>query len=406
MESKMRFDVACVRACLVKNKKVYTVRTWEGRGEVSRVEVDGIGVCIKKRIRRVISKEDLAEYLDLSGFSSIEDWWAKIRSFGACEGWLFEVTITSQSSSSEEATYEQYVNPHPGSTRDAEVKLVTLVKMPRFEGKHVTIFPKKFPIPVVCSEFCGRVRMCHLRENGFSDLCRYRHKLGKLVMPGYGKWPNRFDLRQSKELKARMQFVRSTVSGTVPEIAFSHERIEDRTFAAYSAQGFLDTWDDPQDGCELEYTMDTGMVSPDKSQAGAVPSFMYRTTYRDRRILLGFETRSVERTYVDTERRWIYYPPIGRFILTTKKVIRTTSYREDFPVFKWIRIPTLRPIGCYLKPMKVIGSTTVMTHKEQRIYKDRREVERQKRAQYRSLIRVDEMAASAKVPLLVISSRR
>jgi len=315
-------------------------------------------------------------------------------------------TNVKDSESQCEITYEQYINPHPGSTRDAEIKRVTLVKMPRFEGKHATIFPKKFPVPIVCSEFCDKVRMCHLRENGFSDLCRYRHKLSKLVMPGYGKWSNRFDLRREKELKARMQFVRSTVSGIVPEIAFSHERTEDRTFAAYSAQGFLDAWDDPEDGRELEYTMDTGMVSPDKSQAGAVPSFMYRTTYRDKRVLLGFEKRSVEKSYVDTERKWIYYPPIGRFILSTKKVIRTATYREDSPVFKWIRIPTLRPIGCYLKPVKVIGSTTVMTRREQRFYKDRREVERQKRAQYRSLIIVDELAACSKVPLLVISSRR
>ncbi len=27
---KMRFDVKCVKECLVKNKIVYTVREWEG----------------------------------------------------------------------------------------------------------------------------------------------------------------------------------------------------------------------------------------------------------------------------------------------------------------------------------------------------------------------------------------
>jgi len=49
-----------------------------------------------------------------------------------------------------------------------------------------------------------------------------------------------------------------------------HERTENSTFAAYSSQTFLDTFDEPEEGHELEYTMDTGMVSPDKSQAGAV----------------------------------------------------------------------------------------------------------------------------------------
>jgi len=252
-----------------------------------------------------------------------------------------------------------------------------LIPLERQEFPSKTIFPEKFPVPVVCSEFCGKDDRCNLRENGFSDLCRYRHKLGKLVMPVNIKWFVRYNIRKDQELKARKQFAKSSISGTIPEIALSHERTEDYTFAVYSSQEFLDAYDDPEDGHELEYSMDTGMVSPYKSQAGAVPSFMYRTIYRDRKILLGFESKTVEKIYVDTELRWVYYPPYSRFVLSTRKVIITTSYREDMPVFKWIRLPTLRPVGCYLKPMKVIGSTTIMTRKEQRFYKDRREVERQ-----------------------------
>ena len=91
--NKMRFDVKCVKECLAKNKIVYTVRTWEGYTGLSNVEVDGIGPCTKKRIMQVIGKEDLAKYLSLSGFGSLDDWWAKIRSFGACGGWLFEVRV-------------------------------------------------------------------------------------------------------------------------------------------------------------------------------------------------------------------------------------------------------------------------------------------------------------------------
>ncbi len=91
--SKMRFDVKCVKDCLVKNKIVYTVRAWEGCSVISNVEVDGVGLCTKKRLMRVTRKEDLAQYLSLSGFVSLDDWWAKIRSFGACDGWLFEVRV-------------------------------------------------------------------------------------------------------------------------------------------------------------------------------------------------------------------------------------------------------------------------------------------------------------------------
>jgi hypothetical protein len=274
-----------------------------------------------------------------------------------------------------------------------------LIPLERREFPTKTVFPKKFPVPIVCSDFCSKDDRCNLRENGFSDLCRYRHKLGKLVMPVNVKWSVRFNIRKDQELKARTQFAKSSISGTIPEIALSHERTEDNTFAAYSSQEFLDAHDDPEDGHELEYTMDIGMVSQDKSQAGTVPSFMYRTTYRDRRILLGFETRRVEKTYVETESKWVYYPSYGRFILSTKKVIRTTSYREDVPVYKWIQLPTMRPIGCYLKPMKVIGSTTVMTRKEQKFYNDRREVERQDRRHETVLIRKDRIEAHKQVVL-------
>ncbi len=90
---RMKFDVKCVKEFLVKNKIVYTVRLWEGYTALSNVEVDGIGPCTKKRIMRVTGKEDLAKYLSLSGFGSLDDWWSTIRSFGACGGWLFEVRV-------------------------------------------------------------------------------------------------------------------------------------------------------------------------------------------------------------------------------------------------------------------------------------------------------------------------
>jgi hypothetical protein len=286
---------------------------------------------------------------------------------------------TSPSSTSEEVQYEDVTTEWHGARLHVNKRIVTLVKMPRFEGKQVTIFPRKFPVPVICSELCGKVDRCNLRENGFSDLCKHSHLLGTLVKASPAKFR-----RHAREERAPVIWVKSSSRSVwlddhesnwktdrfgnyshytnpklVPHTALVHERTEDSTFAAYSSQEFLDTYDDPEDGHELEYTMYTGMVSLDKSQAGAVSSFMYRTTYRDRRILLGFETKRVEKTYVDTERRWIYYPPYGRFIFSTRKVVRTTSYMEDFPVYKWIRLPTLRPIGCYLKPMKVIGSATV-----------------------------------------------
>ncbi len=82
---KMRFDIKCVKECLEKNKIVYTVRSWEGYSVITKVEVDGVGSCTKKRIMRVTRKGDLAQYLSLSGFDTLEDWWGKICCFGAPE---------------------------------------------------------------------------------------------------------------------------------------------------------------------------------------------------------------------------------------------------------------------------------------------------------------------------------
>jgi hypothetical protein len=216
-------------------------------------------------------------------------------------------------------------------------------------------------------------------------------------MPVDLKWSAWYNHRMDQELKAKMVFAKSGISGTIPEIALAHERTEDRTFAAYSSQQFLDASDEPADGCELEYTMDTGMVSSEKTQEGVIYSCLYRTTYRDMKVLVGFQTKKVEKTYVDTERKWVFYPPYGRFILASKKVIRTTSYREDTPVYKWISLPTLRPIACLRKSGKVVGSTTVVTRKERQYYNDKREIQRQARHHQEVLIEQDEIDARKQV---------
>lgn len=77
----------------MNNGVVFTVRSWEGYSLISKVEVEGVGLCTKKRVMRVTRQEDLTQYLSLSGFVSLTDWWAKIASFGACGGWLFEVRV-------------------------------------------------------------------------------------------------------------------------------------------------------------------------------------------------------------------------------------------------------------------------------------------------------------------------
>jgi len=109
--AKMRFDVKCVRDCLVTNGVVFTVRSWGGYGVMGIVEVDGVGKCSKKRVMRVSRKEDLTRYLSLSGFSSLDDWWAKVKSFNACDGWLFEVRVMASPPSPLPAYFNYNADP-------------------------------------------------------------------------------------------------------------------------------------------------------------------------------------------------------------------------------------------------------------------------------------------------------
>jgi len=88
----MRFDVECVRKCLIENGRAFTVRAWQGGCEIeSIVEVPGVGRCKKIRIGRVKSKSDIARYIKLSGFDNVDLWMDKINKFHACPGWLFLV---------------------------------------------------------------------------------------------------------------------------------------------------------------------------------------------------------------------------------------------------------------------------------------------------------------------------
>jgi hypothetical protein len=149
-----------------------------------------------------------------------------------------------------------------------------LIPLERQEFPTKTVFPKKFSLPIVCSEFCDKINRCNLRENGFSDLCKHSHLLGTLVKAS----PVKFR-RHAREKRAPVIWVKSSLRSVwlddyesswktdrfgnyshytnpklVPDTALAHKRTEDSRFAAYSSQEFMDTYDDPEDGHELEYT--------------------------------------------------------------------------------------------------------------------------------------------------------
>jgi len=94
---KMEFKVRCVRECLLREGRVYTVRGYNMLSE--DVEVDGVGACFRKHVMEVKSKDDLRIVgYGLSGFNSFDEWWRVIESF--CAGrrkWLYYVFMRSLS---------------------------------------------------------------------------------------------------------------------------------------------------------------------------------------------------------------------------------------------------------------------------------------------------------------------
>ncbi len=76
---KMRFDVECVKECLKKKGKVFTVRSYCLDND--NVFVDGVGWCRRIRGFEVTKKEDIRKFVKLSGFNSVDEWWDKILEF-------------------------------------------------------------------------------------------------------------------------------------------------------------------------------------------------------------------------------------------------------------------------------------------------------------------------------------
>jgi len=91
---EMKFVVRKVKECLVREGRVFSVRKWGGVGKGSVVFVEGVGVCLKRCVRWIEKKEELEEFVGLSGLRSVEEWWRWCVKFGCGEGgWLWEVKI-------------------------------------------------------------------------------------------------------------------------------------------------------------------------------------------------------------------------------------------------------------------------------------------------------------------------
>jgi hypothetical protein len=93
--AKMAFWVPQVRQCLLRAGRVFTVRSYLVEGRFGRVvQVDGVGPCWRELVRQVNCKQDLLPFLQLSGFSSVDEWWDKVVAFcGSKDKWLYKVFV-------------------------------------------------------------------------------------------------------------------------------------------------------------------------------------------------------------------------------------------------------------------------------------------------------------------------
>jgi hypothetical protein len=83
-----------LKAFLKENGLIYTVRKY--RMVDTYVEVEGVGQCHRILIKEISSKEDLLPYVRFTGFSTVEDWWKKIREFIPRAGdpkYLYRVSV-------------------------------------------------------------------------------------------------------------------------------------------------------------------------------------------------------------------------------------------------------------------------------------------------------------------------
>lgn len=93
-EREMKFNEDVVKERL-KRGNVVSVRGYDMKNRL--IWVDGVGKCWRKKVKVVRSKEDLEEYLDRSGFNSVDEWWERIVWY--CRGdkkWMYEVRVVKK----------------------------------------------------------------------------------------------------------------------------------------------------------------------------------------------------------------------------------------------------------------------------------------------------------------------
>lgn len=74
----MKFDVSCVRNHFLKHRMVYTVRSYLYKSNKATFEGREIVRLYEGEVK---SKGDLVNWVNQSGFKTIDEWWTAIERF-------------------------------------------------------------------------------------------------------------------------------------------------------------------------------------------------------------------------------------------------------------------------------------------------------------------------------------
>ena len=131
---------------------------------------------------------------------------------------------------------------------------------------------------------------------------------------------------------------------------------------------------------------------------GFVPAFIFRTTHRDRKVLMWepFETTRLPGTWMGFKVTMFYKHSPGK------------------PFYRWETVPTLKPVGCkvdlvdgYVVPRgRYVRLSTIKTRADRKRSRDRAELGRQRRAYTGFLIKKDAVEARIGRPLPELPLRR
>ena len=85
----MEFNIKKVREYLSTNGTVYTVRSYDTKGKKAIFKNKEF-----IKVKEIKEKEELKEYVNFSGFTSVDKWWEEIKKFIWKENqrkWLYKV---------------------------------------------------------------------------------------------------------------------------------------------------------------------------------------------------------------------------------------------------------------------------------------------------------------------------